>query len=301
MHTHTHTHTHAQKCYDFFEEQGAFYVVLEFIEGGELFDRIVKKTCYNEKEARDTVYTILRAIKYCHDRNVVHRDLKPENLLLASKTDDANVKIADFGFAIQSQGNTSLKTQCGTPGYVAPEILNGDPYGKAVDMWSIGVITYILLGGYPPFYDENQTNLYAKIRSAKYEFHPDYWGNVSNEAKDLIKGLLTLDPRNRLTAEKAINHPWLLADPSSLASRNLDANLGEFKKFVASRKLKGAVKAVMATNKMKNFIKSSSIDREARNSGVSAEELHAKGKKELSDYKDHVQKVAKDAFDKNRI
>lgn len=185
--------------------------------------------------------------------------------------------------------------------YVAPEILNGDPYGKPVDMWSIGVITYILLGGYPPFYDENQSSLYSKIRNAKYEFHPDYWGNVSHEAKDLIRGLLTLDPNKRLTAEKAMYHPWLRADPASLASRNLDANLGEFKKFHASRKLKGAVKAVIATNKMKSFVKDMSLEREARDSGVSREELDARNKQELMDYKVHVERVAQSVSDKNRI
>jgi len=131
-------HPNILKCLGFYDEETTYYLVMEYMEGGELFDRIVKKTFYSEKEARDLVYILLSTIHYCHARNVVHRDLKPENLLLASLDDDAHVKLADFGFAIKSEGYMTLKTQCGTPGYVAPEILSTQPYGKAVDMWSIG-------------------------------------------------------------------------------------------------------------------------------------------------------------------
>lgn len=141
------------------------------------------QTFYNEKEARDLVFILLSAVKYLHDRNIVHRDLKPENVLLTSKKDDAEIKLADFGFAERVTSMNSLTTQCGTPGYVAPEILKNDKYGKPVDMWSIGVITYILLGGYPPFHDENQRNLFSKIKRGKYEFHAEYWSAVSDEAK----------------------------------------------------------------------------------------------------------------------
>ena len=137
------------------------------------------------------------------------RDLKPENLLLTSETDDASIKVADFGFAIQGAAKSSLTTQCGTPGYVAPEILRSEPYGKAVDMWSIGVITYILLGGYPPFHDDNQKALFRKIKKGEFEFHEEYWGGVSDEAKNLITGLLQIDPNNRLTVDDMLKHPWV--------------------------------------------------------------------------------------------
>ena len=122
-------HPNITRLVDFFEEDQHYYVVLEYLDGGELFDRIVKKTYYSEKEARDLVFTILKAIKYCHDQNIVHRDLKPENLLLASKSDDANIKLADFGFATYAEGLT-ITSQCGTPGYIAPEILKSKAYGK---------------------------------------------------------------------------------------------------------------------------------------------------------------------------
>ena len=247
-------HPNILKCYGFFDEADSYYLVMEYMKGGELFDRIVKKTFYNEKEARDLVYILLSTIKYCHDRNVVHRDLKPENLLLTSPDDDANVKIADFGFAVRSNGYMALTTQCGTPGYVAPEILSTQPYGKAVDMWSIGVITYILLGGYPPFHDDNQKNLFKKIKNAEYEFHPEYWDAVSEEAKDLIRRLLKINPLERYTANEALQHPWIIEDAEILAKRNLDSSLAEFRKFHATRKFKAAAKAIMAANRMNHLI-----------------------------------------------
>ncbi|CAM9422002.1 unnamed protein product, partial [Choristocarpus tenellus] len=185
-------HQNIVKLYGFYEEKYFYYLVMEVLNGGELFDRIVLRQYYNEKEARDTLVVLLDAVRYCHDRDVAHRDLKPENLLLVSDTDDATIKLADFGFA-RPVGKEGLRTQCGTPGYVAPEILKGEVYGKPVDMWSVGVITYILLGGYPPFHDDNQAKLYQKIKKGRVVFHPQYWNTVSDEAKDLIRKLLTLD------------------------------------------------------------------------------------------------------------
>jgi calcium/calmodulin-dependent protein kinase I len=235
---------HVVKCVDFFEEESTFYVVLEFLAGGELFDRIVKKTVYNEAEARDLIRTLLVAIKACHDQHVVHRDLKPENLLLKSKTDDKDVKVADFGFAVVAEDDHCLSTQCGTPGYVAPEILQGTLYGRPVDMWSVGVICYILLGGYPPFYDDNQKMLFRKIKAGSYEFHADYWKGVSADAKDLIKNLLVVKPEKRFTADQALEHAWLKLADTALAGNNLNDQLLELQKFNARRKFRTAVKAV---------------------------------------------------------
>jgi len=150
------SHAHIIRLYDFFEEPSTYYLIMERMRGGELFDRIVAKAYYNEKEARDTCRIVLQAVGYFHERHVAHRDLKPENLLLLSEDDDSAVKIADFGFAKRVFELNSLKTQCGTPGYVAPEILEGTPYDHRADMWSVGVILYILLGGYPPFIESTQ-------------------------------------------------------------------------------------------------------------------------------------------------
>jgi len=158
-------HEHIICLYDFFEESQMYYLVLERMSGGELFDRIVEKHFYNEKEARDVCKILLEAVGYCHKNNVAHRDLKPENLLLVTEKDDGIVKIADFGFAKRVTAPNCLSTQCGTPGYVAPEILEGHSYDTKADMWSIGVILYILLGGYPPFIENNdQKKLVRKIR-----------------------------------------------------------------------------------------------------------------------------------------
>lgn len=242
-------HPNIIKLYNFYEEKKMFYMVIELMEGGELFERIVKKTFYNEKEARDLIRILLDALAYLHHRHIVHRDLKPENLLLKSPYNDFDIKLADFGFAKKVNGK-SLDTQCGTPGYVAPEILKGAKYGTEVDMWSCGVIVYILLGGYPPFHDDNHAILYRKIKAADYTFEPQYWDQVSDDAKDLIKKMLVVDPDKRLTADQAFRHPWFLVGDHELISRNLSTTLDTMKKFNARRKFRGTVKGIMLTNKM---------------------------------------------------
>lgn len=247
-------HKNIVEFIDFFEEEKFFYVVLEFLEGGELFDRIVKKNFYNEKEARDVVKVILDGMKYCHDKGIAHRDMKPENLLLTSKEDDSFVKIADFGFAIRGAQKSALTTQCGTPGYVAPEILQNQPYDKSVDMWSIGVITYILLGGYPPFHDDNQKALFKKIKSGEFEFHDEYWDCVSAEAKDFISKLIVVNPKNRMNCDEAHNHPWLQLDTRELAGHDLNNNLAALKKYQNNRKFRAAANAIIAVNRIGNML-----------------------------------------------
>jgi len=246
-------HKHIIRLYDVFEEPQHYYMITEKMTGGELFDRIVQKSYYNEREARDTCEILLQAIHYCHKKKVAHRDLKPENLLLTSDSDDSDIKIADFGFAKRVKGPKTLTTQCGTPGYVAAEILEGKPYDTQSDMWSVGVIVYILLGGYPPFIEQNQRTLFRKIRKGTYEFHEEYWGQVSEDAKDLIRNLLVVDPDNRYTAGDALENKWIGADAKTLASLDLGSNLAKFKQFNAKRKFKAAVSTVMAANKMQSL------------------------------------------------
>ncbi|CAB1102722.1 unnamed protein product [Ectocarpus sp. CCAP 1310/34] len=253
-------HENIVKLYDFYQEKHFFYLVMEILDGGELFDRIVLKQVYNEKEARDVLKVLFKAIKYCHDRDIAHRDLKPENLLLVSDDDDAVIKLADFGFA-RPVGETGLSAQCGTPGYVAPEVLKGEVYGKPVDIWSIGVITYILLGGYPPFHDDNQAKLYQKIKKGKVLFHPQYWSTVSDEAKDLIKKMLTLDKDKRITAEQALEHPWVVGDAAELEKHDLGANMGKLRLFNARRKFKSAISSVIAAQALLNVAESVGMDR----------------------------------------
>jgi len=244
---------HIIRLYAVYDESSYFYLITERMLGGELFDRIVSKCYYNEKEARDVCAILFGAMNHIHQKSVAHRDLKPENLLLMSENSDSDIKIADFGFAKRAISSTCLRTQCGTPGYVAPEILEGVPYGTQADMWSLGVIAFILLGGYPPFIEENQRDLFRKIRKGQYEFHEEYWGGVSSEAKGLIASLLTVNPEKRLTAESALNHEWMKSDDTYLAGKDLGVNLAEFKKFNARRKFKSAVKCVIMINKLNSL------------------------------------------------
>lgn len=246
-------HPHIIRLYAVFDESNYYYLVTERMRGGELFDRVVAKSYYNEKEARDVCKILFESLRYCHDRQVAHRDLKPENLLLMSGNNDSDIKIADFGFAKKAPNEFCLKTQCGTPGYVAPEILEGVPYGTKADMWSIGIIVYILLGGYPPFIEDNQRELFRKIRKGDFEFHEEYWGSVSDEAKDLISSLLKVNPRQRLSATEALKSNWVRADDKTLMEKDLGTNLQELKKFNARRKFKAAVKAVITVNKLNSL------------------------------------------------
>lgn len=246
-------HVHIIRLYDFFEEPSTYYLVMERMRGGELFDRIVAKAYYSEKEARDTCKIVLEAVLYCHDHHVAHRDLKPENLLLLSENDDSEVKIADFGFAKKVYKKNSLTTQCGTPGYVAPEILEGTPYDERADNWSVGVILYILLGGYPPFIESTQRDLFKKIRKGEYEFHEEYWGTVSTEAKSLISSLLTVDASKRLTANQALNNTWIRGDADKLAKKNLGTQHDKLKAFNGKRKLRAAVSVIVAMKRLEKL------------------------------------------------
>lgn len=262
-------HRNIIKFLDFFEDDDCYYLVMEYMAGGELFERIVQNTCYNEDDARNLIISLLNAVKYCHDHNIVHRDLKPENLLLSSIDDNADIKLADFGFATSLDG-ANLTTQCGTPNYVAPEILNKQRYGKAVDMWAVGVITFILLGGYPPFDDDDQNVLYRKIKAAEFSFDLDYWSLVSEEAKDFIRRLIVVDVQSRMTADMAMTHVWLRTDPKVLQTRHLESNLAALRRYSARRKLKAAVRVIIATQRMKSNMSFSSHSRNvsSQSSGI---------------------------------
>jgi len=201
-------HPNILKLFEVYEDEDYFFLVLELVEGLELFDKIVDRGNYSEKDAANIVKQILEAVKYLHDEDIVHRDLKPENLLSAGEGEAEVVKVADFGFA-KNFGEEKLVTSCGSPGYVAPEVLTEESYTNAVDMWSVGVIIYILLSGYPPFYDESPPKIFKKITEAKYDFDDPVWDDISDLAKDLIRKLLVKDPSERLSAKKCLKHPWI--------------------------------------------------------------------------------------------
>jgi len=219
-------HPYIIKLYDIFDSDAILYLVMELVTGGELFDRIVEREQYSEQNAKEVMRQLFPAIEYIHSLGVVHRDLKPENLLLENETDDTNIKVTDFGLSRIYSHDMIMQTACGTPGYVAPEVLECKGYDKEVDMWSAGVIMYILLCGYPPFYSENEPQLFESIMRANYTFHSPYWDHISKEAKDIIRHLLIVNPKERLTATEAIHHAWFSTDTEA-AHVPLDSNMRE--------------------------------------------------------------------------
>jgi calcium/calmodulin-dependent protein kinase I len=204
-------HLNILKLIEIYEDDDKVYIVMELVEGSELFDRIVDKGYYSEKSTVHIVKQILNAVKYLHQQGIAHRDLKPENLLCSGEGANEVVKIADFGLSkiFAGEKGEELQTSCGTPGYVAPEVLMSEHYDKSVDMWGIGIITYILLAGYPPFYADNDTQLFEKIMNADYDFDDECWDDVSDLAKDFIRHLLVKNPEERFNADQALEHPWI--------------------------------------------------------------------------------------------
>jgi len=216
------------------DTKNCLFIVTELVTGGELFDKIVELGSYSEKDAAVLVTKMVSAIDYLHEMGIVHRDLKPENLLLRDEKEVSEVKLADFGLSKIVSQKVMMQTACGTPGYVAPEVLQAKGYDKEVDLWSIGVITYILLCGFPPFYNEKLQLLFEQIMKADYDFPEDYWCDVSSEAKDFIRKLLVVDPKKRMSGKEALKHPWLMghAPSSALPSKMHD----KLKNYAMSRK-----------------------------------------------------------------
>uniref|UniRef100_A0A8C7IZ79 non-specific serine/threonine protein kinase n=1 Tax=Oncorhynchus kisutch TaxID=8019 RepID=A0A8C7IZ79_ONCKI len=245
-------HANIVSLEDIFESKTHLYLIMQLVSGGELFDRIVEKGFYTEKDASKLIQQILDAVKYLHDMGIVHRDLKPENLLYDSMEEDSKIMISDFGLSKIEGSGSVMSTACGTPGYVAPEVLAQKPYSKAVDCWSIGVIAYILLCGYPPFYDENDAKLFEQILKADYEFDSPYWDDISDSAKDFIVHLMEKDPRIRYTCDQALQHPWIAGDTA------LDKNIHEsvsaqIKKNFAKSKWRQAFNATAVVRHMRRL------------------------------------------------
>ncbi|XP_073089108.1 calcium/calmodulin-dependent protein kinase type IV isoform X2 [Manis javanica] len=218
------SHPNIIKLKEIFETPTEISLVLELVTGGELFDRIVEKGYYSERDAADAVKQILEAVAYLHENGIVHRDLKPENLLYATPAPDAPLKIA-------------------------PEILRGCAYGPEVDMWSVGIITYILLCGFEPFYDERGDQfMFRRILNCEYYFISPWWDEVSLNAKDLVRKLIVLDPKKRLTTFQALQHPWVTGKAANFV--HMDTAQKKLQEFNARRKLKAAVKAVVASSRL---------------------------------------------------
>ncbi|KAH3816816.1 hypothetical protein DPMN_118339 [Dreissena polymorpha] len=186
-----------------------------------------------------------------HDKGIVHRDLKPENLLYYSNDPDSKIMISDFGLSkIEDSG--TMATACGTPGYVAPEVLAQQPYGKEVDCWSIGVIAYILLCGYPPFYDENDAALFQQILKAEFEFDSPYWDDISESAKEFIRNLMCKDPKKRFTCKQAISFPWISGNTALDKDIHASVSAQMQKNFIKS-KWKRAYNATAVIRQMRKL------------------------------------------------
>ncbi|XP_073478256.1 calcium/calmodulin-dependent protein kinase type II subunit beta isoform X30 [Aquarana catesbeiana] len=239
-------HPNIVRLHDSISEEGFHYLIFDLVTGGELFEDIVAREYYSEADASHCIQQILEAVLHCHQMGVVHRDLKPENLLLASKCKGAAVKLADFGLAIEVQGEQQAWFGfAGTPGYLSPEVLRKEAYGKPVDIWACGVILYILLVGYPPFWDEDQHKLYQQIKAGAYDFPSPEWDTVTPEAKNLINQMLTINPGKRISAHEALKHPWVCQRSTVASMMHRQETVECLKKFNARRKLKGAILTTM--------------------------------------------------------
>lgn len=255
--------TNLIKLKDVVREENRIAIVMEVLEGKELFDRIVARQRYTEQDAAQLMIKIMRAVQTLHNAGILHRDLKPENLVFASDAEDAEVKITDFGLAMVMDWPDVHKTVVGTPNYVAPEVVSIQPrgpfYGPPCDIWSMGVILYILLVGYPPFYHENVRELFKQIRRGAYEFHADQWANISKDAKDLVSRMLVTDPNKRLTCEEVLSHRWMKNAPSE----ELGSTLDQMKKLRAKQRFRAAAMAVIwgaqlgMRRKLQNLVDSS--------------------------------------------
>mmetsp|Transcript_27553 Transcript_27553/g.58872 ORF Transcript_27553/g.58872 Transcript_27553/m.58872 type:complete len:411 (+) Transcript_27553:87-1319(+) len=206
---------------DVYEDTEYVHLVTDICKGGELFDKIVEKSsncdngvpCFAENEAARIMYQILKAVSYMHKKGIAHRDIKPENILFETEDEDSPIKIIDFGLSRKhygSFGEPLMSTIVGTPYYIAPDVLRKKGYDKSCDLWSVGVIAYILLSGYPPFNGNDNSEVYEAIRRCRYQFPSADWSGMSRESRDFIRRLLQKDPRKRMTVEQAMNHPWMV-------------------------------------------------------------------------------------------
>uniref|UniRef100_T1INT6 calcium/calmodulin-dependent protein kinase n=1 Tax=Strigamia maritima TaxID=126957 RepID=T1INT6_STRMM len=260
-------HPNIVRLHDSIQEESFHYLVFDLVTGGELFEDIVAREFYSEADASHCIQQILESVNHCHQNCVVHRDLKPENLLLASKAKGAAVKLADFGLAIEVQADQQgWFGFAGTPGYLSPEVLKKEPYGKPVDIWACGVILYILLVGYPPFWDEDQHRLYAQIKAGAYDYPSPEWDTVTPEAKNLINSMLTVNPAKRIVAADALKHPWICQRERVASVVHRQETVDCLKKFNARRKLKGAILTTMLATR--NFSTRSIVNKKGDGSQV---------------------------------
>eukprot|EP00803_Ostreobium_quekettii_P007400 evm.model.scf_390.3 EVM.evm.TU.scf_390.3 scf_390:62565-69304(-) len=229
-----------------YEDSENIHLVMELCTGGELFESIIDRGCYTERDAADAVRTMLQVVAHCHHMGIIHRDLKPENFLLANATEFAPLKAIDFGLSVFFKEGEMLDEIVGTPFYVAPEVLK-KRYSKEVDIWSMGVILYILLCGAPPFYGESEDEIFEAIEYAEPDFESDPWPEISEAAIEVCRMMLVVDPSERATAEELLGHPWLAGDECDNC-RPLNPVVGRLRGFAEMNKLKKQALKVIASH-----------------------------------------------------
>ena len=200
-------HPNIAKVYEYFISPKGLFIIMEYLEGGELFSKIKEQTFFSEKSAKAYLKMILQGVNYLHSKNIVHRDIKPENILFNNKGD---LKLVDFGTS-KFAGQRKMKNTYGTPYYVAPEVLKED-YDIKCDVWSCGVVLYILISGVPPFNGSSEQDILDTVRQGKFSFKKKQFESVSREVKDLIEKMLQKDPSKRLSALQCLNHEWFKSD-----------------------------------------------------------------------------------------
>jgi serine/threonine protein kinase len=229
-------HSHIVNLLDWCDTKKRIYMVVEFCDGGDVFERVIADKKFTEKDAAHVIKQVAHALEHLHMFKFVHRDLKPDNLMYLTKEKDSPVKVIDLGLA-GDFNDGACTTPCGTAHYAAPEVLAGDPYDSQADMWSLGVILYTLLCGFPPFFDtlNDMKNLYHMIKRAKYSFPSPFWDDISDLAKDLIKKCLLKDSRERLTAKQVLKHEWLTGGAPDTGGAFSEDYLDQMKKYASSR------------------------------------------------------------------
>ncbi|XP_015773733.1 PREDICTED: serine/threonine-protein kinase DCLK1-like isoform X2 [Acropora digitifera] len=238
-----------------YETPKEIFLVMELVKGGDLFEAIVKATKYTEKDACHMIRDLASALEYLHSMNIVHRDIKPENLLVVNYSDNTkSLKLADFGLATEVK--TPMFLVCGTPTYVAPEILDETGYGLKVDIWAAGVITYILLCGFPPFRSPDQDDLFDLILAGEFEYLPPFWDDISDSAKDLINHMLVVDDITRFSALEVLNHSWIKGHTTGDKDLHVNLKMEITRNFDPRRRLRGAAIAVQTIKAMEKLSKS---------------------------------------------
>lgn len=299
-------HPNIIKVFEFYQDSRFFYIVIELCSGGELFDKILNESKFDERKAAKTMEQILSAVNYCHKNKVVHRDLKPENILYDTKKPDAVLKIVDFGTSVVFEAKQRMNQKLGTPYYIAPEVLDKN-YDEKCDIWSCGVIMFIILCGYPPFNGQNDQVIMERVKIGKFNFDTQEWKQISQEAKNLISNMLQKDPAKRFSAEQCLQDKWfqMNQDKEVVDQKSLTISLNNLKSFRAGKKLQDATWAFLVNymstkdekNELMKVFQSLDLNKDGK---LSREELVIGYQKILNagEAEEEVDKIMK-AVDKN--